>query len=49
MSLKDLYDYITQHLEELETQLENQDGHDFQANYLEGAIDAYQHILGKLD
>lgn len=49
MSLQDLRDYITQHIEELESQLDAQDGHDAIVDYLEGAIDAYQHVLGKLD
>ena len=49
MSLKDLYDYITQHLEELEEKLSDKIVHDSESDYLEGAIEAYQHILGKLD
>ena len=49
MSLQDLRDYITQHLEELEAELEDEENNDSSDDYLEGAIDAYQHILGKLD
>lgn len=48
MNLKKLKDYITEHLEELEAELEDSDSHDSSDDYLEGAIDAYQHILGKL-
>ena len=49
MSLKDLRDYITQHLKELKEELSDQIIHDSHSDYLEGAIEAYQHILGKLD
>ena len=35
--------------EELEEELSDQIIHDSHSDYLEGAIEAYQHILGKLD
>lgn len=49
MRIKELRDYIEDHLEELEEQLENENSSITQyANYLQGCIETYQHILGKL-
>lgn len=49
MSLQDLRDYITQHLEEVEAEYDDQTSSQYQSDYLEGVMDAYQHVLGKLD
>lgn len=46
-NIEDLLLYIENHKNELEEELQNQDGHDSMVPYLEGAIEAYEHILGK--
>lgn len=46
-SIEDLLLYIENHKNELEEELQNQDGPDSMVPYLEGAIEAYEHILGK--
>lgn len=46
-TIEDLCLYIENHKNELEEQLQNEDGADSIVPYLEGAIEAYEHILGK--